>query len=171
MIGFPVLAFALFQLLTPSAAFYAPLYQPILHPFRTVSLSAKLISNFGTLSASPRSNVFAASSKGWKMQSGQEAVPDLYKELKLRLKNSNVWLLGMDGCQKDLVGDFLARKLEYRFIDTNSIIEQLVKVPIGSALQSLGEESFVKVERAVLDQVLGQLENAALNFLAPTIPA
>jgi shikimate kinase len=87
------------------------------------------------------------------MQAGPEAGADLYTELKIRLKSSNVWLLGMDGCQKNLVGDFLARKLGYRFIDTNSIIEQLAKVPIGSALQTLGEDSFVQVERAVLDQV------------------
>ncbi len=78
---------------------------------------------------------------------------ELYKDLKVRLKSSNVWLVGMDGSQKDLVGDLLARKLGYRFIDTNIIIEQLAKVPIGSALPTLGEESFVKVERAVLDQV------------------
>ena len=87
------------------------------------------------------------------MQAEQQPGAELYKELKSQLKSSNVWLVGMDGSQKHQIGEILAKRLGYRFIDTNTIIEQLAKVPIGSALEALGEESFVKVERAVLDQV------------------
>jgi hypothetical protein len=110
------------------------------------------------LATSKRAPAFANScapltAQRWSMQSEGPNSPELYQDLKVRLKSSNIWLVGMDGSRKELVGDILARKLGYRFIDTNVIMEQLAKVPIGSALSTLGEESFVKVERAVLDQV------------------
>ncbi len=150
----------LLQLEVPAAAFNAASW----HRFVGVSRSTP------ALAVSRRAPAFATCApvkvQRWSMQASEgQSGQELYKDLKIRLKSSNIWLVGMDGSQKDLVGDFLARKLGYRFIDTNVIIEQLAKVPIGSALPTLGEESFVKVERAVLDQVCGSRPCAAVISL------
>jgi shikimate kinase len=46
-----------------------------------------------------------------------------------------------------------AVKLGYKFIDTNAIISELLEAPIAKAFTIINEDDFVKVERAVLDQV------------------
>lgn len=59
----------------------------------------------------------------------------------------------MDGSDKSVIGQQLAKKLGYKFMDTNEIIASLLKSPIETAMTTLGEEEFRKVETAVLDQV------------------
>ena len=59
----------------------------------------------------------------------------------------------MDGSSKEVVGQELAKKLGYKYFNTNEIISELLKVPIDKAFEQLGEDEFLKVERAVLDQV------------------
>ena len=82
-----------------------------------------------------------------------DAPADVFFSLKQRLQKANVWLVGMDGSDKSVIGQQLAKKLGYKFMDTNEIIASLLKSPIETAMTTLGEEEFRKVETAVLDQV------------------
>eukprot|EP00960_Hanusia_phi_P045460 757258-Hanusia_phi.AAC.1 len=59
----------------------------------------------------------------------------------------------MDGSSKESVGEELAKKLGYKYFSTNGIISELLKMPIEKAFDQLGEEEFLKIERAVLDQL------------------
>eukprot|EP00288_Rhodomonas_lens_P008591 CAMPEP_0177725600 /NCGR_PEP_ID=MMETSP0484_2-20121128/19334_1 /TAXON_ID=354590 /ORGANISM="Rhodomonas lens, Strain RHODO" /LENGTH=253 /DNA_ID=CAMNT_0019238117 /DNA_START=233 /DNA_END=994 /DNA_ORIENTATION=- len=73
--------------------------------------------------------------------------------LKSRLQKSSLFFVGMDGCKKEKIAEKLAGKLGYKFIDTNAIISELLEAPIDKAFAIINEDDFVKVERAVLDQV------------------
>jgi shikimate kinase len=100
-----------------------------------------------------------------------DAPADVFFSLKQRLQKANVWLIGMDGCGKETIGKELAKKLGYKFMDTNEIIAALLKTPIETAMTTLGEEEFNKVERAVLDQVQAYYGTVvSTGSIAPVFP-
>jgi hypothetical protein len=88
---------------------------------------------------------------------------EVFFSLKQRLQKANVWLIGMDGrhlimqilyaifftvfvivsfvdfgcccgSDKEVIGKELAKKLGYKFMDTNEIITSLLKTPIETAI-------------------------------------
>ncbi len=71
------------------------------------------------------------------------------------LKGINVFLIGMMGSGKTTVGKILAQQLEYRFFDTDVLIERVAGKTINEifACECEGEEYFRELET----QVLGQL--------------
>ena len=69
------------------------------------------------------------------------------------LQGVSVYLIGMMGAGKTTVGRQLAKDLNYRFVDTDQIIEEIVKQPIADVFASQGEAYFRKLET----QVLGEL--------------
>lgn len=100
-----------------------------------------------------------------------DAPADVFFSLKQRLQKANVWLIGMDGCGKEAIGKELAKKLGYKYMDTNEIIAALLKTPIETAMTTLGEEEFNKVERAVLDQVQAYYGTVvSTGSIAPVFP-
>ena len=70
------------------------------------------------------------------------------------LKGLNLYLIGMMGAGKTTVGELLAQKLQYRFLDTDRIIEA---VSINEIFAQAGEESFREQENNVLMQVSAYL--------------
>ena len=69
------------------------------------------------------------------------------------VKGLNVYLIGMMGAGKSTVGQALAEKLQYRFMDTDTIIEQVSKQTIADIFAQMGEETFRQLESDVLMQV------------------
>lgn len=58
------------------------------------------------------------------------------------------------GCGKTSLGRKLARRLGYRFVDTDACIEELEGAEINDIFRYAGEEYFRKAERRVLEQLV-----------------
>lgn len=65
----------------------------------------------------------------------------------------NIALLGFMGCGKTTVGRLLARKLGFRFLDTDSLIEEKSGLSIPQIFERFGEKHFRKLETQVLEEV------------------
>jgi shikimate kinase len=68
------------------------------------------------------------------------------------LKGVNLYLIGMMGAGKSTLGKALAAQLGYRFIDTDTVIEQATGQSI-TELFAAGEAAFRELETQVLGQV------------------
>jgi shikimate kinase len=66
------------------------------------------------------------------------------------LKGTNLYLIGMMGAGKTTVGQRLAAHLDYRFLDTDAVIEQATGLPIRELFAQSGEAEFRKLESQVL---------------------
>ena len=73
------------------------------------------------------------------------------------LRGLNIYLIGMMGAGKTTVGKLLAEKLEYRFIDTDNIIETVSQKKINQIFAEEGESTFRQLETGVLVQVSAYL--------------
>ncbi|MEM8805190.1 MAG: shikimate kinase [Cyanobacteria bacterium P01_G01_bin.38] len=69
------------------------------------------------------------------------------------LKDTSVYLVGMMGAGKSTVGKRLAEHLGYRFLDTDTVIEQTAGHPISQIFAEQGEAAFRDLETQVLNQV------------------
>lgn len=69
------------------------------------------------------------------------------------LKGTNLYLVGMMGAGKTTVGQHLAARLNYRFFDTDRVIEQVTGLSIRDLFAESGEESFRKLESQVLAEL------------------
>ena len=69
------------------------------------------------------------------------------------LRGLNIYLIGMMGAGKTTVGKLLAEKLQYRFIDTDNIIETVSQKSINQIFAEEGESTFRQLETDVLVQV------------------
>jgi shikimate kinase len=69
------------------------------------------------------------------------------------LRGTSLFLVGMMGAGKTSVGRILARKLGYRFCDTDGVIEQAVGKPITQIFEESGEAEFRQLETQVLGEV------------------
>lgn len=75
------------------------------------------------------------------------------------LKGLNIYLIGMMGVGKTTVGKLLAEQFNYRFLDTDSLIETLAKKKkykkycINDIFEEEGETNFRDLETQVLAQV------------------
>jgi shikimate kinase len=61
-------------------------------------------------------------------------------------------LVGMPGGGKSTVGRQIAKRLDWRFIDTDAVIEKRIGQPIRSFFEQQGEEAFRDIESSVLDE-------------------
>ena len=85
---------------------------------------------------------------------GVEKATPRGRELAEKLKNVNVYLVGLMGSGKSSVGDAISRQLgSYTFVDTDGTIEQATGQTVSAIFESEGEAGF----RAVEEQVLGQV--------------
>ncbi|KAJ1488787.1 shikimate kinase-domain-containing protein [Baffinella frigidus] len=85
---------------------------------------------------------------------------DVFSTLKESLKRSSIFLIGMDGSGKEALALGLAKKLEYKFLDTNAILGQLLDSEVSAeTFAKVGEEEFMAAERAVLDEVQAYLDS------------
>ena len=69
------------------------------------------------------------------------------------LQGLNLYLIGMMGAGKTTIGQHLAKELNYRFFDTDSIIEAIAKKPISRIFQDEGEAYFRELETKVLAEL------------------
>ena len=69
------------------------------------------------------------------------------------LRGVNVYLVGMMGAGKTTVGRILARKLQYRFFDTDELIVRVANQSIAEIFDREGEEAFREVETKVLGEL------------------
>ena len=73
----------------------------------------------------------------------------------------NIILTGFMGTGKSSVGRHLARELNYRFVDTDYLIEQETGLDIPKIFERFGEAYFRSVEKKVIKDVL-QKENQVI---------
>lgn len=69
------------------------------------------------------------------------------------LKGISVFLVGMMGTGKTTIGKILAQQLEYRFFDTDILIEKVTGQTINEIFATSGENSFRDLESQVLEEV------------------
>lgn len=69
------------------------------------------------------------------------------------LKGTNLYLVGMMGAGKTTVGQRLAAQLDYRFFDTDRVIEQVTGLPISDLFAQSGEAAFRTLESQVLAEL------------------
>ena len=69
------------------------------------------------------------------------------------LQGLNIYLIGMMGAGKSTIGKLLSERLEYRFLDTDTTIEQLTHQSITEIFQTAGEIEFRQLETQVLTEV------------------
>lgn len=66
-----------------------------------------------------------------------------------------LWLVGMMGAGKSVVGPLLARSLGRDFVDTDAEIETLAGTSVAQIFANEGEASFRERERAAIEALLG----------------
>ncbi|MEG4394548.1 shikimate kinase [Microcoleus sp. BROC3] len=69
------------------------------------------------------------------------------------LRGVNIYLVGMMGAGKTTVGRILARKLKYRFFDTDELIVRVANQSIAEIFEREGEEAFRELETKVLGEL------------------
>ena len=69
------------------------------------------------------------------------------------LQGVDVYLIGMMGAGKSTIGKILAQKLQYRFFDTDILIEQVAGKTIPEIFATEGESYFRDLETQVLKEV------------------
>jgi shikimate kinase len=69
------------------------------------------------------------------------------------LKGCNLYLVGMMGSGKTTVAQILAPQLEYRYFDTDRLIEQVAGQSIPDIFAESGEAAFRELETKVLSEL------------------
>ena len=72
------------------------------------------------------------------------------------MSSKNVILTGFMGTGKSAVGQALARRLGYRFVDSDALIEEQVGKTVAEIFSSAGEATFRELERAVSAQLASE---------------
>ncbi|MDJ1177795.1 shikimate kinase [Roseofilum sp. BLCC_M91] len=75
------------------------------------------------------------------------------------LKNCSLFLVGMMGAGKTTVGQELAKRFNYRFFDTDTLIERVTGTDIPQLFATQGEERFRQLETQILGQLSAQLRS------------
>jgi len=81
------------------------------------------------------------------------AVQSTPKTLKEKLGGRNIFLIGMMASGKSQTGPFLAKMINYAFVDTDDVIEKASKQSITSIFETDGEKVFRDVEKKVLKEI------------------
>ena len=81
------------------------------------------------------------------------AVQSTHQTLQEKLGGRNIFLIGMMGSGKSQTGPFLAKMINYAFVDTDDVIEKASKQSISSIFEKDGEKVFRDVEKKVLKEI------------------
>lgn len=76
------------------------------------------------------------------------------------LQGVDVYLIGMMGSGKSTIGRILARKLGYRFFDTDDLIEKVAQKSIKQIFATEGEAYFRDLETQILKEVSSYTNSA-----------
>jgi len=71
-------------------------------------------------------------------------------------KRRNLFLTGMMATGKSVIGEIVARKLAYVFIDTDSVIERQLSLPVMDIFAMHGEDFFRQRETALLPEIISR---------------
>lgn len=71
----------------------------------------------------------------------------------LRNKTQNIILIGMPGCGKSTVGKLLAERLQRKFVDADTEIENVDNATIPEIFHNKGESAFRMIETQVLSEL------------------
>lgn len=74
----------------------------------------------------------------------------------------NITLIGMTGVGKSSVGKRLAKKLNYKFLDVDKIIEKRIKLKLQQIIDNFGDGKLLKIEEEVILR-LGKLNNYIIS--------
>jgi len=85
-----------------------------------------------------------------------------YRPLRQQLAGANLYLVGMMGCGKSSTGKVLARKLGYRWLDADQVLETAAGRTIPALFAQEGEEGFRAMETDVLRQI-GQWHSCVVS--------
>jgi len=66
-----------------------------------------------------------------------------------------IFLIGFMGAGKSTIGKALAKRLGYKFLDSDSIVESSTGLSIPQIFTELGEDEFRKLEREALTSIRG----------------
>lgn len=69
------------------------------------------------------------------------------------LQGLNIYLIGMMGVGKTTIGELLASQLNYRFLDTDFLIEKIADKTINQIFEEEGENYFRDLETQILGEV------------------
>lgn len=69
------------------------------------------------------------------------------------LQGLSIFLIGMMGSGKSTVGKVLAHRLNYRFFDSDILIERVAQQTITEIFQSQGETAFREIETQILREL------------------
>jgi shikimate kinase len=78
------------------------------------------------------------------------------------LRGVSIFLVGMMGSGKSTIGRMLARRLHYRFFDTDVLVEKVTGETIAGIFERSGEEEF----RAIETKVLAELSSCTKSVIA-----
>ena len=80
------------------------------------------------------------------------------------MKNSqtNITLIGMSGCGKSFIGEKLAKRLNYKFLDTDKIIQKKIKLTLQQMIDRFGDDKLLKIEEKTILE-LGKLNNYVIS--------
>ena len=87
-------------------------------------------------------------------------ISEIHRDLRVRMEN--IVLIGMPGCGKSTIGKLVAEKLNRKFVDADTEIEQLAGMTIPEIFATQGEAAF----RALETQVLAQLGSQSSLVIA-----
>jgi shikimate kinase len=65
----------------------------------------------------------------------------------------NITLIGMAGVGKSVIGRGLAKRLHYRFIDTDLLIQRKTGLRLQKIIDTLGEKEFLKIEEQMVTEL------------------
>ena len=74
-----------------------------------------------------------------------------------------LFLIGYMGCGKSSLGRRVARRLDVRFVDTDSVIEEREGASISDIFQYEGEEYFRRLERSIIEEVASEESDAVVS--------
>ncbi len=75
---------------------------------------------------------------------------------KIKSQKENIVLIGMPASGKSTVGKIIADKLGRRFIDTDDLITDRIKMPISDFFAKEGEAAFRRIESQVIKEICGE---------------
>lgn len=82
--------------------------------------------------------------------------------LNTRLKGTNLYLIGMMGAGKSTIGRLVAKQTNYRFFDSDTVIERAAGQTVSEIFAQSGEAEFRQIE----SQVLGELASYPRSVIA-----
>lgn len=75
------------------------------------------------------------------------------------LQGVSIYLIGMMGAGKTTTAEKLSRELNYRFLDTDSLIEQVTGLSVTDIFTQQGEAAFREIETKVLAEISSYTRN------------